>query len=230
MPEGGRKQRSPPSDLDLLRWAIQEITEEKMSKITLEQALDHPTWRMGSKITIDSATMMNKGLEVIEAVYLFNLPPEKIDVVIHPQSIVHSMVEFVDGSIIAQLSKPDMCLPIQYALFYPERREMERANLDFSKVLNLEFDPPDNEKFPSINLAREALDKGGNAPVVFNAANEMAVDAFLNREIKFTDIFRVVEKTLNKSRFAHVDSIESIMEADKNGRKIAEEIINGINP
>ena len=209
---------------------FRKLAKEKMSEITVEQALDHPTWKMGGKITIDSATMMNKGLEVIEAVYLFNLPPGKIDVVIHPQSIVHSMVEFVDGSVIAQLSKPDMCLPIQYALFYPQRREMDRADLDFEKRFSLDFESPDNEKFPSINLARESLNRGGNAPVVFNAANEMAVDAFLNREIKFTDIFQIVEKTLNKSKFAHVDNIDAIMEADKNGRKTAEEIINGIHP
>jgi len=198
----------------------------KLPQITVEQALNHPTWKMGNKITIDSATMMNKGLEVIEAVYLFGLPPEKIDVVIHPQSIVHSMVEFIDGSVIAQLSKPDMCLPIQYALFYPQRREMDRANLDFSTGLNLEFEPPDDEKFPSVNLAREALRAGGTAPVIFNASNEVAVDAFLRRKTKFTDIFHIVEKTMNISRPVNVDSIESILEADNNGRKVAEEIIN----
>ncbi len=209
---------------------FRKFPKEKMSEITVEQALDHPTWKMGNKITIDSATMMNKGLEVIEAAYLFNIPPEKIDVVIHPQSIVHSMVEFVDGSIIAQLSRPDMCLPIQYALFYPQRREMDRADLDFNNRFSLEFEPPDNEKFPSINLAREALNIGGTAPVIFNASNEVAVDAFINRKIKFTDIFHIVEKTMNKSGSFNVDSIESIMEADKNGRKIAEEIINGVRP
>jgi 1-deoxy-D-xylulose-5-phosphate reductoisomerase len=138
------------------------------------------------------------------------------------------MVEFIDGSIIAQLSKPDMCLPIQYALFYPQRREMNRADLDYKKRLSLDFEPPDNEKFPSVNLARKSLERVGNAPVIFNAANELAVDAFINRRIKFTDIFRIVEKTLNKSKFAHVDNIDAIMEADKSGRKIAEEIINGI--
>ncbi|UCE67109.1 MAG: 1-deoxy-D-xylulose-5-phosphate reductoisomerase [Candidatus Zixiibacteriota bacterium] len=209
---------------------FREFPKEKMSEITVEQALNHPTWKMGKKITIDSATMMNKGLEVIEAVFLFSLPPEKVDVVIHPQSFVHSMVEFIDGSIIAQLSKPDMCLPVQYALFYPQRREMNRADLDFTDRFSLEFEPPDNVKFPGVELAREALKRGGTAPVVFNASNEAAVDAFLNRKIKFTDIFHIVEKTMNKSGSIDVDSIESIMEADKNGRKIAEEIINGIRP
>lgn len=207
---------------------FREYPAEKFSEITVEQALNHPTWNMGRKITIDSATMMNKALEVIEAVFLFNIPYQKVDVVIHPQSIVHSMVEFVDGSIIAQLSKPDMCLPIQYALFYPQRREMDRADLKFENRFSLNFEPVDIEKFPSINFARQTLDLGKSAPVVFNAANEAAVDAFLKREIKFTDIFQVVEKTLNNSELDNVDNIDAIMEADKKARKTAEEIINGL--
>ncbi|UCC78392.1 MAG: 1-deoxy-D-xylulose-5-phosphate reductoisomerase [Candidatus Zixiibacteriota bacterium] len=207
---------------------FREYPAEKFSEISVEQALNHPTWNMGKKITIDSATMMNKALEVIEAVFLFDLPHQKIDVVIHPQSIVHSMVEFIDGSIIAQLSKPDMCLPIQYALFYPQRREMDRADLDFENRFSLDFQPIDNQKFPSVNLARETLNLGKSAPVVFNAANEAAVDAFLMEKIKFNDIFRVVEKTLNNSEPEYVDNIDAIMEADKKGRKIAEEIINGL--
>ncbi len=207
---------------------FREYPAEKFSEITVEQALDHPTWNMGKKITIDSATMMNKALELIEAVFLFNLPHQKIDVVIHPQSIVHSMAEFVDGSIIAQLSKPDMCLPIQYALFYPQRRGMDRADLKFENRFSLDFEPVDNGKFPSLNLARETLNLGKSAPVIFNAANEVVVDAFLRRKIKFTDIFQVVEKTLNNSELEYVDNIDAIMEADKKGRKIAEETINGL--
>lgn len=201
---------------------------DKFGDITVEQALNHPTWKMGRKITIDSATLMNKGLELIEAVFLFDFPPEKIDVVIHPQSIVHSMVEFIDGSVIAQLSKPDMRLAIQYALLYPERRPMDTADLDFADRLSLEFETPDETRFPSINLARETLNKGGNAPVVFNAANEMAVEAFLRKKIKFSDIFLVIEKSMNISGVSDVDSIENIIEADKDGRKSAEEIIETI--
>jgi 1-deoxy-D-xylulose-5-phosphate reductoisomerase len=205
---------------------FRKYPKEKMSEISVEDALQHPTWKMGKKITIDSATMMNKGLEVIEAVYMFNIPAQQIDVVIHPKSIVHSLVEFIDGAIIAQLSKPDMCLPIQYALTYPQRRDMDRADLDFANAFSLEFEPPDNEKFPSVNLAREALKRGGTAPVIFNASNEAAVEAFLRRKIKFTDIFRVVEKSMNISESIEADSIESIMEADINGRKVAEKIID----
>lgn len=202
--------------------------KDKFGDITVEQALNHPTWKMGKKITIDSATLMNKGLELIEAVFLFKMPQEKIDVAIHPQSIVHSMVEFIDGSIIAQMSKPDMRLAIQYALFYPERRPMDTADLDFTDRFTLEFERPDENRFPSIKMAREALDMGGTAPVVFNAANEMAVGAFLSERIGFDDIFRVIEKSMNTSIASNVDSIENVIEADKNGRKTAEEIIEAI--
>lgn len=207
---------------------FRDYSREKFDDITVEQALNHPTWNMGKKITVDSATLMNKGLELIEAAFLFDLPQEKIDVVIHPQSIVHSMVEFLDGSVIAQLSKPDMRLAIQYALFYPGRRPMDSADLDFTNNLSLDFEPPDNEKFPSINIARETLDKGGTAPVTFNAANEIAVNAFLERKIKFIDIFRVIEKSMNISESSNVDSMESIIEADKNGRAKAREIVDEI--
>lgn len=205
---------------------FRNYNKDKMSDITVEQALNHPTWNMGKKISIDSATLMNKGLEIIEAVYLFDLPPEKIDVVIHPQSIVHSMVEFIDGSIIAQLSKPDMCLPIQYALFYPSRADLNVADLSFNKKFSLDFEPPDNDKFPSLNLARHALKSGNSAPAIFNASNELAVEAFIEGKVKFTDIFHIVEETLNISEQLSVDSIEAIIEADNIGRTIAKNLIS----
>jgi len=201
------------------------VSKEQFPGITLEQALNHPTWNMGPKITIDSATLMNKTLEVIEAYYLFSLPAAKIDVVIHPQSVVHSMVEFIDGSTIAQLSKPDMRVPIQYALFYPERRKLDTANLDLSNSLNLTFEPPDFEKFPSLSLAYKALEIGGTAPAVLNASNEKAVEFFLNRKIKFVDIFSVVSLSLEKYQYSNIDSIESVIDADKFGRDIAIEYI-----
>lgn len=190
----------------------------KFAAITIEQALNHPTWNMGRKITIDSATLMNKGLEIIEAVYLFGMPAEKVDVVIHPQSIIHSMVEYIDGSTIAQMSKPDMRLPIEYALFYPERRNLSVANIDYNHGLTLDFEPPDEAKFRSLNLARQALKVGGTAPAVFNAANEAAVDAFLSRRILFPDIFNAVENALISISFASGDSIESITQADNDSR------------
>ena len=201
---------------------------DKFSNITVEQALNHPTWNMGKKITIDSATMMNKALEVIEAVYLFGLPHSMIDVVIHPQSIVHSMVEYSDGSIIAQISKPDMRLPIQYALFYPERRMLDSADIDFGSSVFLQFDPMDNSKFPSVGLARDSLNSGGTAPITLNAANEIAVDAFLKHKIRFTDIYNIVEETMKKCETADADNIEVIMESDKNARKMAEKIISAV--
>jgi 1-deoxy-D-xylulose-5-phosphate reductoisomerase len=207
---------------------FRNLPQEKFSGITVEQALRHPTWKMGDKITIDSATLMNKGLEIIEAAYLFDLPQRKIEVIIHPQSIVHSMVEFVDGAIIAQLSRPDMRLPIQYALFYPRRQDLNQADIDFSKNLTLEFEPPDPVKFPSLALARGALDNGGTAPVVFNASNEIAVAAFLRRRIKFVDIFRVVEKSLHDSPAMDIEGIDSVIAADTEGRRLAGNIIDNL--
>jgi 1-deoxy-D-xylulose-5-phosphate reductoisomerase len=199
---------------------------ESFSSITVEQALKHPTWNMGRKITIDSATLMNKGLEIIEAAYLFGLGSDKIDVVIHPQSIVHSMVEYIDGSVIAQLSRPDMRLPIEYALFYPERRPFESASLDFDNPIALEFGPPDLSRFPSLNLARLALKTGGTAPAVFNAANEVAVEAFLDHRIAFTDIFRAVDFALNKAVISSLSSLDSIIDADNTGRDLAGQFVS----
>src|SRR3984885_9154321 len=164
--------------------------------ITVERALKHPSWVMGRKITIDSATLFNKGLEMIEARWLFDIEMARVGVVVHPQSIVHSMVEFVDGSMIAQLSTPDMCLPIQYALTYPERARSDRVQTNLAKLGSLTFEEPDVERFPSLNLARRAGEIGGTLPAVLNAANEIAVDAFVNRKISFPQITEIVRHTM----------------------------------
>jgi 1-deoxy-D-xylulose-5-phosphate reductoisomerase len=201
------------------------LAKEKFANITVEQALKHPTWTMGRKITIDSATLMNKGLEIIEAVFLFGIPENDIKVVIHPQSIVHSMVEFLDGSIVAQMSKPDMRLPIEYALFYPERRPLAVADLSFEPPLSLEFINPDEDKFGSLGLARAAIQKGGTSPAILNAANEVAVEAFLSHKIGFSDIFKTVEYSLTRGEGVKSDSIESILSSDKESRELAREYV-----
>src|SRR6202453_2883659 len=167
---------------------------EEFSGITVERALKHPSWVMGRKITIDSATLFNKGLEMIEARWLFDIEMARVKVVVHPQSVVHSMVEFVDGSIIAQLSTPDMCLPIQYALTYPKRTRSERVQTNLAKLGTLTFEEPDVERFPSLNLARKAGEIGGTLPSVLNAANEIAVDAYVNRKITFPQISEIVQR------------------------------------
>jgi 1-deoxy-D-xylulose-5-phosphate reductoisomerase len=181
-------------------------------EITIEAALAHPTWRMGNKISIDSATMMNKGLEVIEAHHLFSLPPEQIDIVIHPQSIVHSMVEYVDGSIIAQLSTTDMKFPIQYALLYPERVEAPFARLDLARIRTLEFLPVDMRRFPAVELAYAACRAGGSMPAVLNAANEIAVERFLAGELPFTAIVDIVKRVLDRHS-GDVSAIASVEDA-----------------
>jgi 1-deoxy-D-xylulose-5-phosphate reductoisomerase len=199
----------------------------KFDEITVEQALKHPTWKMGKKITIDSATLMNKGLEIIEAVFLFGLTEDKIEVVIHPQSIIHSMVEFVDGSTVAQLSRPDMRLPIEYAIFYPERRILSVGGMDFSSSFSLEFEPSDEVKFRSLKLARQAAREGGTAPAIFNGANEAAVDAFLSHRISFPNIFEAVERALEDVPAKGGDCIESITLADKESRGAVAEFVKG---
>lgn len=186
---------------------------------TIDQALDHPNWKMGNKITIDSATMMNKGLEVIEAKWLFGLPQEKIDVVIHPQSIIHSMVQFEDGSIKAQLGLPDMKLPIQYALTFPKRMKNHFARTDLAKIGSLTFITPDYKKFECLKLAFNALSTGGTAPCVLNAANEIAVDKFLNNEIKFSHIPKMIDNALNKFEGNGISDLETIFEYDKKTRE-----------
>ncbi|MFC2069830.1 1-deoxy-D-xylulose-5-phosphate reductoisomerase [Chloroflexota bacterium] len=201
---------------------------EDMAGITVEQALKHPSWKMGKKVTIDSATLMNKGLEVIEAHWLFDMPFDAISVIIHPQSIIHSMVEFVDGSIKAQLSNPDMRLPIQYALSYPERLVNPRLQkLDWNLIESLTFEQPDFPTFPCLKLAIEVGKKGGTYPAVLSAADEIAVDLFLSKRIKFTDIAGVVERTLTEHEPVIVPTLEEIIAADAWARERA--LINGDN-
>jgi 1-deoxy-D-xylulose-5-phosphate reductoisomerase len=193
---------------------FRETPLEAFSRITVAQALKHPTWVMGRKITIDSATLMNKGLEVVEARWLYDVPLEKVHVVIHPQSTVHSMVEFVDGSTVAQLGVADMRHPIQYALTYPERLPAHIAALDLVGTGALEFFAPDMEKFPCLRLAYDALRAGGTAPAVLNAANEEGVAAFLDEKISFTDIPRIIEAVLERHTVRMTDGVETILEAD----------------
>lgn len=195
--------------------------KEEFVNITVERALKHPSWVMGKKITIDSATLFNKGLEMIEARWLFDVEMGRVKVVVHPQSVVHSMVEFVDGSIIAQLSTPDMCLPIQYALTYPARARSERVQTNLAKLGSLTFEEPDVERFPSLNLARHAGEIGGTLPAVLNAANEIAVDAYVNRRITFLQITEIVEHTMKNHSVVSHPNLEKILEADAWARKEA---------
>ena len=194
---------------------------ESFATLTVENALVHPNWKMGNKITIDSATLMNKGLEVIEAHWLFGLPAERIQVVIHPQSIIHSMVEFVDGSIKAQLGVPDMKIPIQYALSYPERWPMNGARVDFPALRSMTFFEPDRAKFRCLDLAYDALSLGGTAPAILNAANEMAVSAFLQRRISFEKIPVVIERALSLHKTRSNPDLQDIIEADRQVRVFA---------
>jgi 1-deoxy-D-xylulose-5-phosphate reductoisomerase len=195
--------------------------KEKFSEITVECALKHPSWVMGRKITIDSATLFNKGLEMIEARWLFDIEMARVGVVVHPQSIVHSMVEFVDGSLIAQLSTPDMCLPIQYALTYPARATSDRVQTNFPKIGTLTFEEPDTERFPAISLARRAGETCGTMPAVFNAANEVAVEAFVNRKINFPQITETVRRVMDAHQVVPHPSLEQILEADAWARREA---------
>lgn len=201
---------------------------EKLAEVTLAQALKHPTWDMGRKITIDSATLFNKGLEMIEARWLFGIGMERIDVVVHPQSIVHSMVEFIDGSVLAQMSRTDMCFPIQYALTWPERVKGGLEPLDFGKLSRLEFEEPRHEVFPALRLAREAGLAGGTLPAVFNAANEVAVDAFVEGRIRFPDIWKVVEGTMERHPAGSAASLDAVIGADAWARKIAAECCGAV--
>ncbi len=201
---------------------------EELENITLEQALAHPTWNMGRKITIDSATLFNKGLEVIEAAYLFDVPAERIEVVIHPQSIVHSMVVYQDGTCIANMSKPDMRLPIQYAITYPQRIVSSCAPLHLYQEQPLSFHQPDLQRFLSLRLAYDALKAGLSCPLVYNGANEAAVEAFCSGEIGFLDIERVVDYTLNQHSPVRLSSLEEIMEADRLAREAANRRINSL--
>lgn len=198
-------------------------SEAELRAVTLQQALNHPNWVMGPKITIDSATLMNKGLEVIEAHWLFNAAPEQIEVVVHPQSVIHSMVEYVDGSVLAQLGNPDMRTPIAYALGYPDRLESGVSALDLFKIARLDFEAPDVKRFPCLRLAFEALKRGGTAPAVLNAANEIAVDAFLKQKVGFMDIPRMIESVLSTVDIESIDSLEQVVAADVAARVAAVE-------
>ena len=195
--------------------------KEEFPAITVERALKHPSWVMGRKITIDSATLFNKGLEMIEARWLFDVEMGRVSVVVHPQSVVHSMVEFVDGSMLAQLSTPDMCLPIQYALTYPDRAASERVQTNLAKLGSLHFEEPDFERFPSLTLARRAGEVGGTMPAVLNAANEVAVEAFVQRRITFPEIAQVVQVTMDRHQVNAQPELAAILEADAWARKEA---------
>ena len=196
-----------------------------LSSVTREQALKHPNWDMGAKITIDSASLMNKGLEVIEAKWLFGLKTEQIDVVVHPQSIVHSLVQFEDGSIKAQLGLPDMRIPIQFALSYPDRLKSNFERFNFVNYPQLTFEQPDVQTFRNLQLAYDALAAGGNAPCVLNAANEVAVAAFLNRQIGFLEMSDLIEETLNKSTFLARPQLEDYIESDRQARELSENLL-----
>ena len=198
--------------------------KEALEAVTVEQALKHPSWVMGRKITIDSATLFNKGLEMIEARWLFDIEMPRVQVVVHPQSVVHSMVEYVDGSIIAQLSTPDMCLPIQYALLYPERLRSERVQTNFAKIGQLTFEEPDTDRFPALGLARRAGEIGGTLPAVLNAANEVAVERFCARQLGFTGIAQLVTRVMDAHRVIEQPTLEQILEADRWARAEAESL------
>lgn len=187
---------------------------EELTEITVEEALKHPNWSMGRKITIDSATLVNKGLEVIEAKWLFDVEPEKIQVVIHPQSIIHSMVEYVDGGIMAQLGTPDMKLPIQYALFYPDRRPMEGKRVDFYELGAVTFEKPDTDTFKGLAMAYDAIRMGGSMPTVYNAANEKAVALFLDKKIKFLEIYDFIQGAMEHHKVIQKPSVDEILEAE----------------
>ncbi|MEM7697003.1 MAG: 1-deoxy-D-xylulose-5-phosphate reductoisomerase [Verrucomicrobiota bacterium] len=199
---------------------------DQLATVTVDGALQHPTWEMGRKITIDSATLFNKGLEMIEARWLFDIEMARVDVIVHPQSIIHSMVEFIDSSVLAQLSTTDMCFPIQYAVTWPERVPNTLPPLDFAELARLDFEAPRWDDFPALNLAKESGTKGGTLPAVMNAANEVAVAAFLREEIAFPTIWNTVEKTMDAHTWNAKPSLEEIIDADLEARSKAKEIIS----
>ncbi|HEX5492247.1 MAG TPA: 1-deoxy-D-xylulose-5-phosphate reductoisomerase [Candidatus Udaeobacter sp.] len=234
-PEGASETHTPLSR-DVRRILLtasggpfRETSRKDFDSITVEAALKHPTWNMGPKITIDSATLFNKGLEMIEAHWLFGVEMQRVEVVIHPQSIVHSMVEFTDGSVLAQLSYSNMCFPIQYAVTWPDRVANSLPPLDFSKLSKLEFYIPRYDDFPALNLARRAGEVGGTLPAVMNAANEIAVAAFLDHEVRFTNIWDLVERVMNQhTPVAHPD-LDAILAADQWARAQARECVEALN-
>lgn len=201
-------------------WDMQDIKHA-----TRAQALRHPNWAMGQKITIDSASMMNKALEIIEARWLFDMPAEKIDVLVHPQSVIHSMVEFADGAVLAQLGTPDMRLPILYAMSWPQRLPIGGKRLDFTKLSSLTFEAPDPVRFPPLRMAYEVLARGGTAPAILNGANEIAVAAFLREQIEFGHIAQLVEETLQRADIVPASSLDAVLEADAQARRIADALL-----
>jgi 1-deoxy-D-xylulose-5-phosphate reductoisomerase len=201
-------------------------SREEMARVTPAQAVAHPNWSMGAKISVDSATMMNKGLELIEAHHLFDISEDRLDILVHPQSIVHSMVAYIDGSVLAQLGTPDMRTPIAYALGWPRRIDAPSARLDLGKIAQLTFEAPDFIRFPGPMLARRSLQTGGAAPTILNAANEVAVEAFLNGQIGFLDIARIVERTLERAPVQPFATLEDVHEADSTARRIAGELLS----
>ena len=208
--------------------SLRDLNYDECEEVSVEQALSHPTWSMGAKITIDSATLMNKGFEVIEAHHLFDLPYEKIDVVIHPESVIHSMVEMRDGSVFAHMGVTDMALPILHSLMYPEKKQNSFGRIDFTRALAFTFKPCDFERYPALGLCIHAGKTGATAPAVLNAANEIAVRSFLNKEIQFNDIVRVVSRLLDEHKTVSSPSLDDIFEADTWARARAVEIIRGL--
>lgn len=206
---------------------FREKTSEEMARVTPAQAVAHPNWDMGAKISIDSATMMNKGLELIEAYHLFPVREDQVEILVHPQSVVHSMVDYVDGSVLAQMGTPDMRTPIAFALGWPHRMETPAATLRLEEIGTLTFEAPDTDRFPALRLAREALKKGGNAPTSLNAANEVAVAGFLAGRIGFLEIAAIVEKTLENAPHSALGNIGDVLEADQHARQLADSYING---
>ena len=208
---------------------FRELPLEQLPAVTPAQAVAHPNWDMGKKISVDSATMMNKGLEMIEACLLFEMKPEQIQVVIHPQSVIHSMVDYVDGTVLAQMGCPDMRIPIAHALAYPDRFDSGAEQLDIFAVRHMDFTAPDLQRFPCLRLAYEAISTGGIMPAVLNAANEIAVEAFLNKQIRFTDIAAIIEKTMQATEPHAADSLEIILSFDSKARILATQFINELN-
>ena len=204
---------------------FRETSLDEMAKMTPEQAVAHPNWDMGAKISVDSATMINKGLELIEAFHLFPVSGDQIEILVHPQSIIHSMVDYVDGSVLAQLGTPDMRTPIAYALAWPKRMVAHAPRLELGEIATLTFENPDMDRFPALRLARQALNSGGAAPTVLNAANEVAVRHFLDKNIGFLDIVRIVEETLIAAPDGRLDNLDDVAEADAEARRIAEDLV-----
>ncbi len=207
---------------------FREFSLAEMAEVTPEQAVAHPNWDMGAKISVDSATMMNKGLELIEAYHLFPVPEDRIEILVHPQSVIHSMVDYVDGSVLAQLGTPDMRTPIAYALAWPKRMPAPAPRLALDEIKTLTFEAPDTERFPSLRIARDALRAGGTAPTVLNAANEVAVHHFLDRKIGFLDIARIVEETLGIAPSNPLTNLDDVAEADAEARRVAEGLVTNL--